>query len=919
MKVRVPVLIAIVASLILGAGCNVNKNTSATRHYQAFLTRYNIQYNGDRHYNETLEDMINGYQDDYDRLIPVHPALAHNENSGFPRPSGNFERSIEKAQKAIALHSIKKAPKGRARTAEEIEWKTRSEYNPYLHNSWMLFGKSLFMQGHFRQAANVFYYISQNFRWLPSTVAEARAWEALCYCGLGEIYEAEGSISSINMNNLSTKDSRLCLNMALAFINIDRKDFTEAANYVREAILLTKGVQKLRLRYLLGQIEALAGDNSGAYREFSEISRSYSADYRMKLNARVAMSGVTGRGDIENEIKKLKKELRYESNRPFRDRIYYALGNLYLHEGDTAAAIASYNTALENNGNDVSFCAMINLALGKLYYDSGNYADAALPYARALLSLRSDFPDYQGIMRRSEILDRYYAAESNILLQDSLLELSHKGIEACREICEKLAKEYVKAIELEKKTPNTGDQTVRNRNGRMSQRNLIQQQNPISETDIIQSPQWYFYNPAIVAAGKAAFQRIWGDRKLADDWRLSNRVGFDIPDISPAETTDENNSDVNDRSNPDNEPSGPEYYLKNIPFSAEQKTRANNIIASSMYDEALILKNDIGDELRAKLKFKELLNRYPDFENKQEVYHELFLLAAHSGDEAECELLRQKIANDYPATALGRAMADPMYLSKRKNGKLVSDSLYRVAYESFLKGETEKVRQIIKDAVSSLPPDDNTAQFHFLAAMTYAVDGKDGLFKDALNGLKDYKLDERAESMVAGMLANINSGKRLVGGWSLPERRRKAISTNVPEDLTGDIDNDTISYFKFSSDSPHLIAVRFVEPDVNGNELLFDIAAHNFNTFRAREFDVNIIRDARQSYIIISGLNNVNEAVRFRELMFEDPLLIIPDGVDIIIISREDYEEMKKEGMSWEMYNRERLMKKYDDGYNAAF
>ncbi len=86
------------------------KNNAATRNYQAFITRYNIYYNGDTHYKETLADMEGKYEDDFSRRVYMHPVEAKEDNTA-PQPSGDFNRSIEKAQKAIQLRSIKKKPK----------------------------------------------------------------------------------------------------------------------------------------------------------------------------------------------------------------------------------------------------------------------------------------------------------------------------------------------------------------------------------------------------------------------------------------------------------------------------------------------------------------------------------------------------------------------------------------------------------------------------------------------------------------------------------------------------------------------------------------------------------------------------------------------------------------------------------------
>lgn len=36
----------------------------------------------------------------------------------------------------------------------------------------------------------------------------------------------------------------------------------------------------------------------------------------------------------------------------------------------------------------------------------------------------------------------------------------------------------------------------------------------------------------MVSAGKTEFQRIWGSRKLEDDWRRRNKSGFSMSDFA---------------------------------------------------------------------------------------------------------------------------------------------------------------------------------------------------------------------------------------------------------------------------------------------------------------------------------------------------------------------------------------------------
>ena len=90
--------------------CSTKKNTAGSRFYQAFTTRYNVYFNGEEHYKEELKKMEDEYEDDNSDLQFKHPADAHAAPKAT-KPSANFDRTLEKMQKAIALHSIQKKPK----------------------------------------------------------------------------------------------------------------------------------------------------------------------------------------------------------------------------------------------------------------------------------------------------------------------------------------------------------------------------------------------------------------------------------------------------------------------------------------------------------------------------------------------------------------------------------------------------------------------------------------------------------------------------------------------------------------------------------------------------------------------------------------------------------------------------------------
>ncbi|MDE6336277.1 MAG: hypothetical protein K2L34_06875, partial [Muribaculaceae bacterium] len=193
--------------LLLSAGCSTKKNTAMSRQWQAFNTRYNVYFNGSEHYNEQLKAMENNYEDDYTRTLLTHPAEARADNK-LPQPSGDFKRTIEKMQKAIQLHSITKKPTKRTNSAKDKAFRARDEFNPFLHNAWLMMGRAQYLNGDFLGAASTFLYISRHFTWMPNVVTEARLWQARCYCALDWLYEAENVLRLVKEKDLTSKSLR---------------------------------------------------------------------------------------------------------------------------------------------------------------------------------------------------------------------------------------------------------------------------------------------------------------------------------------------------------------------------------------------------------------------------------------------------------------------------------------------------------------------------------------------------------------------------------------------------------------------------------------------------------------------------------------------------------------------------------------
>lgn len=170
--------LVVIAIGLVTTGCTSQKNTSGSRFWHAFNAKYNTYYNGTLAYIDGSLEKEQGNVDNFTEMIPLYTV---GNKSSVDLGKGNFEKAIEKCEKAIHQHSIKKRPvwdKRRRKTPKDIEWLNRREYNPFLWKAWMLMGRSQFFSGQFEDAASTFAYMSRLYETQPAIYGRARAWLA---------------------------------------------------------------------------------------------------------------------------------------------------------------------------------------------------------------------------------------------------------------------------------------------------------------------------------------------------------------------------------------------------------------------------------------------------------------------------------------------------------------------------------------------------------------------------------------------------------------------------------------------------------------------------------------------------------------------------------------------------------------------
>lgn len=896
---------------LLLAACGTKKNTPLSRQWQAFNTRYNVYFNGKTHYDEQLKTMESGYQDDYTRTMLIHPAEARADEKR-PQPTGDFNRTIEKMQKSIQLHSIKKKPQKKGSSPKEKAFRARDEFNPFLHNSWLTMGKAQYYNGDFSGAAATFFYISKHFTWLPQVVTEARLWMSLSYSALDWTYEAENAMHLVKEKDLVNNNLKNLYALAWGGYYVRTNQFEKALPFLQNAVRYAHGSQKNRLWFLLGQLYSNLGMKKQAYQAFKKAGSGASTDYRAKFNARIKRSEVFEGSNIKGEVRSLKAMTRYARNSEFLDQIYYAIGNLYLSRGDTTQALENYKLAVEKSTRNGIDKALAQLALGNLYFKQGEYVKAQPCYSEAVPQLPESYPDYKLLKRRSDVLDELALYAGNVELQDSLLELSGLSPEEQLKVAERLARELVekekKEAEEARRAEYLAEQEAKGQEG------INKNEGNTSNFMMNSDKSWYFYNTMTKNQGKNEFQRRWGARKLEDDWRRRNKSTFSLSDpdedVEEEDTeglpgdstlTPEQQEEQRKKLEAENDPRQPEYYLKQIPRTEEEIQTANDVIQEGLYNMGVILKDKLEDYTASRREFNELLDRYPDNIYRLDVYYNMYLMAVRRGQTAEAERWRQMILTEFPESPYGKAMQDPNYFANLRRMNEVQEEMYERAYQAYLDNNNSTVHALTDQMEKDYPLSKILSKFIFINALSYLTDDDTDKFKEQLTTLLERYPDTDMTDMAGGIMKGLRAGRTPKAGLSNSRGMlwtMRLSNDSVPLGADGQPAN-----FERDPSAPQYLVLAFPRDSVSANQLLYDVARFNFSSFVVRDFDLEPMSFGNVGLLVIKGFANLKQLEHYRSVMAEKGFGL-PDGVRPVMISKNNFELLLREGRSFEEYFR---------------
>lgn len=836
--------ILLVALSVGISSCSTKKKNFLSRGYHNVTAKYNVYWNGKEAMKAGVDKLEQSHNDDYEEILEVFPVgTSESAKSVY----GDMDRAIEKGGLTITKHSM--LFKGR-------------EYVATIDDAYMLIGKAHFYKRDYMQALEMFNYVIKQYKkndirfdgyfWLIRTNAE-----------LNRFKDGEKIITLLNDEKKIPKKKLAEMAATKAHYFIKKGDYDKAKDQLIIAIDKTKRRKsKTRYTYILAQLYEELNNQDSAFHYYAQVLKK-NASYEMEFNARInrALMASAKSGNIDAIKKELLKMSKDEKNIDFYDRIFYALGDIALDEGDKDMALEYLKTSVASSTSNVSQKAVSYFTIADLYFDKPEYELASAYYDSSMAILPEKNDQYQRVSARQQSLAELVKNIRIIERQDSLLKL---GEMSDLELDAYIA-ELVEEVRLEEEQRRFEEANTPTAQQQLNQLNQQQQGSGLPTT----GSGWYFYNTTALSFGANNFRQRWGERKLEDNWRRSNKRSNALNEIvnEEGDTVTATTAQLLD----------PSFYKKNIPRTPEQKDSANAMIQNAYYDLGVIYKEQLSENQRAINTFEELLKRYPKGIWNLETYYQLYRLYKQEGDQRKSQEYANRILKEYPDSEYAKIIKDPKYLEKLEAMRGQLGTMYDMAFSNFNQGEYERVIEAADSALTAFDEGEILSKFALLKVMAIGATEKLIVYRKAL---EEYiaKYTAAPEKPRAEELLEYVKG---LMGESVPEEPKKEEGPAKNEDG-----------YAFNEESQHYyVLIGQGLPKLA--EMKGRISNFNSTTFSLENLEIkNLQYSANEDLIFVQGFETTKKAMDYYNAVKNDTAVFA--GVNLqmasqFIISKENF------------------------------
>lgn len=728
------ITVLVILSFVFSA-CSTKKNTWTRRAFHNLTAHYNGWWNGNESLKEGQRELEKTVQDNYNKILPV------------------FNYGDEALGQSLASYSDRAIEKGSLVAQRHTMYFKNREFVRWVPESYLLIGKGYFYKHEYQSARMSFDFIIKKYHY-DDIQYESMLWLAKTYIELENYEKAETYLDLLNSNigrEKMDKHIPRLIHAVYADLYIKQGSPEAAIPYLKDAIFdIRNNRLNTRMKFILAQIYQKEGDNSQAvnlYKEVLKKNTNYQTTFNAKINLAKLYDGDSG--DSEALVKSLMKMLKDSKNKPFLDQVYYALAEVAMKDGETSKALDYLRLSVASSVDNEFQKAVSSLTAAETYYGIKDFKNSGAYYDTAMMFLPEDYPNYEKVKRQTSLISELVGHLTVVQVEDSLQKLAAMPRPELNAMIDSIIEKIVEEEERLREEERMRQQAIAM--GAQNRRSM----GPGGGAPV--GGGWYFYNPQAMSMGYSEFVAKWGNRKLEDNWRLSNKQQVAIPTqdeladgaLADSLMVSDSSAVVSMSTNPKDR----NFYLQQIPLSQEQLETSNGKINNALYNAGFIYKESLQQ-------FPEAIETFEDYESRNavptdlsiQIQFQLYLLYTEAGNTEKADYFKDIIVSNYPDSDYAKLLLNPDYFKEleKKHNRL--KDLYEKTYKAYERGQYTMVVYNSEQALELNSEDEIIPKFLYLKAISMArtdvVDSMTVNLQKLINEYPDSEVRPLAENIL---------------------------------------------------------------------------------------------------------------------------------------------------------------------------
>lgn len=690
--------------------------------------KYNVLYNGKIALDKGIVGLADQYEDNYWETLPIEPLHLNKkeEEIKIPMETGNseegtktsFDIAEEKAVKSIQKHGM------------NIRGE---EYNKQTDDAYLLLGKARYYSQRFVPALEAFDFLLKNFQ-TEDLAHELNIWKAKTQIRLQNEERAVKTLFNLlNYKELS-EETREEAHTALAMAYLAIDSIPLAIEQLEKAVVTQNDEnQYARNLIILGQLYRQEDKIDSSQIALKKILAFNKSPYKYKMHAYIEQAkNINDTLDYKELQLQFTDLIKVYENKDYLDEFYYQTALMDFRDGNDSLALNKLNNSI-HTPNAKSFQMGLSYEkTGDYYFDKAQFIKAGAFYDSLMATVENENTKrIRKLKRKRKSLEEVIIHETTLKHNDSVLSLVAMSESERRDYFEKYVAELQRVDKIAAIVKENEERALNNPGGFGT---------PNSGGKIGGNQgKWYFYNAQAVGFGKAGFTRIWGNRELADNWRLSESSGTKDTEISKRDLESDKFSALKESKKYD-----VDYYIGLIPTDEKEIQKMNEDNSHALYQLGLIYKEKFQEYNLTTNRLERFLAEKPKEKLILPAKYHLYRTYEITGN-SKLGVIKQDILDNYPESRFSEIIQNPEE-TKKTTAKKAPEVHYEKVYCDYEYERYPSTLVQCEAAIKQYVDDPIQAKFELLKSYAiYKIEGKDPFKTELEYVVVNYPKTEEAE------------------------------------------------------------------------------------------------------------------------------------------------------------------------------